>query len=230
MKKRTLRTPFFVINPKAYLYGKQALALAKAADELSSLYDIDILFTVQQADVSLIKQATTHLFITVQHLDGIEIGRGMGYVLPEAVAEAGAEATFLNHAEHPMTLQELTKAMQRSNELGILTIVCANSLTEARAAASLKPDVMVCEPTELIGTGQTSDLQYMTETNRVVREIDPEILILQAAGISSAVDVEKALSSGADGTGGTSGIVQAEDPVQTLTEMIKQAVKYKKED
>ncbi|HFF2926958.1 TPA: triose-phosphate isomerase, partial [Vibrio cholerae] len=96
------------------------------------------------------------------------------------------------------------KAMQRSNELGILTIVCANSLTEARAAASLKPDVMVCEPTELIGTGQTSDLQYMTETNRVVREIDPEILILQAAGISSAVDVEKALSSGADGTGGTS--------------------------
>jgi len=224
MKKRTLRTPFFVINPKAYLYGKQALALAKAADELSSLYDIDILFTVQHADVSLIKQATTHLFVTVQHLDGIEIGRGMGYVLPEAVAEAGAEATFLNHAEHPMTLQELTKAIQRSNELGLLTIVCANSLSEARAAASLKPDVMVCEPTELIGTGQTSDLQYMTETNRVVREIDPEILILQAA------DVEKASSSGADGTGGTSGIVQAEDPVQTLTEMIKQAVKHKKED
>lgn len=94
MKKRTLRTPFFVVNPKAYLYGNQALALAKVADELSSLYDIDILFTVQHADVSLIKQATTHLFVTVQHLDGIEIGRGMGYVLPEAVAEAGAEATF----------------------------------------------------------------------------------------------------------------------------------------
>lgn len=63
----------------------------------------------------------------------------MGYVLPEAVAEAGTEATFLNHAEHPMTLQELTKAIQRSNELGLLTIVCANSLTEARAAASLNP-------------------------------------------------------------------------------------------
>ena len=55
---------------------------------------------------------------------------------------------------------------------------------------------MVCEPTELIGTGQTSDLQYMTETNRVVREIDPEILILQAAGISSAVDVEKLCRQG----------------------------------
>ena len=35
MQKRTLRAPFFVVNPKAYLYGDQALALAKVADELS---------------------------------------------------------------------------------------------------------------------------------------------------------------------------------------------------
>lgn len=59
------------------------MALAKAADELSSLYDIDILFTVQHADVSLIKQATTHLFVTVQHLDGIEIGREWAMFYPK---------------------------------------------------------------------------------------------------------------------------------------------------
>ena len=29
MRKKQLRAPFFVVNPKAYLYGKESLALAK---------------------------------------------------------------------------------------------------------------------------------------------------------------------------------------------------------
>lgn len=229
MQKRTLRTPFFVVNPKAYLYGEKALALAKVADQLAADFDVDILFTVQQVDAARIKNETAHLFITVQHLDGIQIGRGMGYILPEAIAEAGVTATFLNHAEHPMTVNELTTAVQRADELGILTIVCADSLTEAKAVASLNPDVMVCEPTELIGTGQTSDISYMEETNQAIRMINPAIKILQAAGISTVADVEKALLSGADGTGGTSGIVCADDPAAILTDMIHKVAEIKKE-
>lgn len=229
MQKRTLRAPFFVVNPKAYLYGDQALALAKVADELSATHDIDILFTVQHVDAARIKNETSNLFITVQHLDGLQVGRGMGYILPEAVAEAGVTATFLNHAEHPMTVNELTKAVKRADELGILTIVCADSIAEAQAVASLDPDVMVCEPTELIGTGQSSDISYMRATNEAVRKINPNIQILQAAGISTVEDVEKALLSGADGTGGTSGIVEADDPAQTLTDMIHKVAELKKE-
>ena len=63
------------------------MALAKAADQLAEKYDVDILFTVQHADAATIKQATNHLFITVQHIDGMTVGRGMGYVLPESVAK-----------------------------------------------------------------------------------------------------------------------------------------------
>ncbi|MDB7102730.1 MULTISPECIES: triose-phosphate isomerase [Enterococcus] len=229
MQKRTLRAPFFVVNPKAYLYGDQALALAKVADELSGTHDIDILFTVQHVDAARIKNETDHLFITVQHLDGLQVGRGMGYILPEALAEVGVTATFLNHAEHPMTVNELTKAVKRADELGILTIVCADSIAEAQAVASLDPDVMVCEPTELIGTGQSSDISYMKATNEAVRAMNPTIQILQAAGISTVEDVEKALLSGADGTGGTSGIVAADDPAQTLTNMIQKVAELKKE-
>lgn len=220
MQKRTLRTPFFVVNPKAYLYGEEAVKLAKVADELAGKLELDILFTVQQIDAARVKQETNHLFVTVQHLDGIEIGRGMGYILPEAVAAAGVTATFLNHAEHPLTLHDLANAMKRADELGILTIVCADSIAEAKAVASLNPDIIVCEPTELIGTGQTSDQSYMERTNQTIRQINPEIKILQAAGISTIADVEKALSSGADGTGGTSGIVCALDPAKILTDML----------
>ena len=41
-KKRKVRTPFFVVNPKSYLYGQESLALAKYADELAGQYDIDV--------------------------------------------------------------------------------------------------------------------------------------------------------------------------------------------
>lgn len=225
--KRKLRSPFFVVNPKAYLYGKEALELAKIADEVSERTGIDVLFTVQHIDAAAVRESTKHLFITVQHLDGIEVGRGMGYILPEALAEAGVDATFLNHAEHQMELGELVQAIRRANEVGILTIACADSIEEAKAIATLGPDVMVCEPTALIGTGEASDDTYKEATNKAVRAIDSTILLLQAAGISTVKDVENALLSGADGTGGTSGIVCAEDPAGIMVEMIEKVAEFK---
>ncbi|GEM_PF-4620715 len=84
----------------------------------------------------------------------------MGYILPEALVEAGVQATFINHAEHPVTYKEMRKIVQRGKELGIKTLVCADSLEEGRAAALLEPTIIVCEPSELIGTGKTSDSCY----------------------------------------------------------------------
>jgi len=228
MEKRTLRPPFFVVNPKAYLYGEAALKLAKEADRLAGEHDIDILFTVQYVDAYRIAQETEHLIITTQHMDSLMPDRGMGYILPEGLVEAGVRATFLNHAEHPVTVHELDNTMRRAKELGILTIVCADSIAEARAISTLKPDVMLCEPTELIGTGTSSDISYMKQTNEAVKSVNPDMFVLQAAGISTPADVCKALESGAEGTGGTSGIIATPDPVVTLEAMIAEVVAIKK--
>lgn len=230
VEKRKLRKPFFSVNPKSYLYGEDALNLAKACNELSEKYDIDILFTCQHTDVYRISQETKNLIITAQHMDGHNPGRGMGYILPESLKASGAEATFLNHAEHQMTLESLVKAIKRADELGILTIVCANSITEAQTIATLKPDIMVCEPTDLIGTGKVSDVSYMKQTNNAVRTINPDIYLIQAAGISTSEDVKKALYSGADGTGGTSGIVEADNPVATVEAMLIAIQEWKGEN
>ncbi|HJD16083.1 MAG TPA: triose-phosphate isomerase [Candidatus Enterococcus stercoripullorum] len=230
MSKRRLRAPFFVVNPKLYLYGQKALELAKVADELAEKYDIDILFTVQYADSYLISQNTKNLILTAQHMDSYTPGRGMGHVLPESLVEAGIQAVFLNHAEHPLHVSELAKVMKRADDLNLITIVCADSFAEARAIATLNPDIMVCEPTELIGTGQSSDIEYMKETNRIVKEMNPSTQVLQAAGISTVDDVLKALRSGAEGTGGTSGIVCADDPIQTLKDMLAAVNKYREEE
>lgn len=230
MQKRKLTTPFFCVNPKSYLYGQEALSLAKACDLLSEKYKVDILFTCQHVDIYLIAKETKNLIITAQHMDGHTIGRGMGHILPEGLKEAGVEATFLNHAEHPMTTSSLVGAIKRADELGILTIVCADSIAEAQTIATLNPDMMVCEPTELIGTGQVSDMSYMVQTNQAIREINENIYLIQAAGISTVEDVKRALDSGADGTGGTSGIIKAKDPVATVEAMLHTISKYRKEE
>lgn len=218
-KKATLRRPFFVVNPKSYLYGEDIVKLAKYTDALAKKYDFDVLFTAQNVDIPAIKAATTNLLVTAQHMDGLVPGKGMGHVLPEALKAAGVQGTFLNHAEHPMTVNQLAKAMHRADELGILTIVCADTVEEAQAIAKLHPDVMVCEPTSLIGTGQVSDENYMKSTNEAVKSVSPDTKVLQAAGISTGQNVYDAIIYGADGTGGTSGIVAAKDPEKTLDEM-----------
>ena len=227
--KRTVRTPFFVVNPKAYLYGGQSLALAREADKLAEEYDVDIFFTAQACDLSLIAGATKHLIVTAQHMDGITPGKGMGSVLPEAIKNAGAEATFLNHAEHSMSTGQLVNAVKRAKELDILVLVCADSPEEARAIAELHPDIMICEPTSLIGTGNASDSEYKGRTNDSVRAVSPNTLVLQAAGISTDRDVYDAILSGADGTGATSGIVAAPDPVLAMRSMVKAMCEAAKE-
>ena len=169
--KRIVRTPFFVVNPKAYLYGEGSLALALEADRLAAEYDVDIFFTAQACDLSMIAKATKHLIVTAQHIDGILPGRGMGSVLPEAVKNAGAEATFLNHAEHSLSAGQLVNAVRRAKELDIIVLVCADSPEEARAIAELHPDIMICEPTSLIGSGNASDSEYKRQTNDSVRAV-----------------------------------------------------------
>lgn len=221
MEKVNLRRPFFVVNPKSYIYGEDIIKLAKHTDALAKKYDIDVLFTAQHVDLASIKQATSNLIVTAQHMDGHRAGAGMGHILGDALVSYGVKATFLNHAEHSMSINQLAKAMYRAKELGMLSIVCADTVEEAKAIAKLGPDVMVCEPTSLIGTGQVSGEAYMRATNEAVKSVSPKTQVLQAAGISTAQNVYDAISFGADGTGGTSGIVCAKDPFGTLDDMFE---------
>ena len=52
MEKHKLRSPFFVVNPKSYLYGEELRKLATKADELCEKYDFDCLFTAQLIDLA----------------------------------------------------------------------------------------------------------------------------------------------------------------------------------
>jgi triosephosphate isomerase len=215
-----LKPPFFEIGPKAFMYGERMLRLAKAADLASSKYDVRIILTPQPSDIYMLARETSHLLIFAQHMDPITVGRGNGSILPEALKSSGAVGVILNHAEKPMTLVDLSQAIKRADEVGLITMVCADSIREAEAIAQLLPNIIVPEPTELIGTGVTSDKEYVIATTTAIRKINSEIQVLQAAGIKNGQDVYNMIKAGADATGTTSGIMKAENPEAMLDEMI----------
>lgn len=227
----TVKTPFLFVNPKSYLYGKQSLALAQAADELVRETGVQIFFTCPYADLRLIAEHTQYITVTAQNMDALVPGRGMGAVLPESLVEADAKAVVLNHAENQKTVAELFACIRRAKELNLITIVCADSVTEAQAVAELGVDVILAEPTALIGTGTTADDDYTIQTTRAIKAVDPNVKVMIASGITTAEDCYKVVFLGADGTGSTSGIVKAPDPALRVKEMVSaimQAMKDRK--
>ena len=86
---RKIRTPFFEIGTKNYIYGDDVLKLAMAADEMAEKYDIDVLFTTPYADIRRVAENTKNLIIIAPYMDTIYPGRGMACVLPESLKAAG---------------------------------------------------------------------------------------------------------------------------------------------
>lgn len=219
-KNLGIKPPFFEIGPKAFLYGEKMLELAKVIDKTALKYDVDVIVTPQYTDIKLLADNTERIFVFAQHMDYLPVGRGLGSVLPEAVKAAGAKGVMLNHAEKPLTLEEIEKTIKRADEVGLGTIVCADTVEDVKAIAKMNPNLIVAEPTSLIGTGQTSDSNYVIETIKTVQEINPEIMVLQGAGISNGQDVYNTIKLGAQATGSTSGIIKADDPYAMVEEML----------
>lgn len=215
-----IRAPFFEIGPKSYLYGQDVIDLAKAADAASEKYDVDILFTTPLVEIARVKAATRRIHVFAPHMDPLRPGRGLADTLPESLVAAGAEGVMLNHCEKPLSLSVLKATIERAKEVGLTTIVCADSCTEASMIARLKPDIIVAEPTELVGTGVSCGPEYVEAATRAVKDVDPDILVLTAAGIANGQDVYNVISAGADATGSSSGVAKAQDRAAMVDEMI----------
>jgi triosephosphate isomerase (TIM) len=218
-----LNPPFFEIGPKAYLYGQDSLNLALQADRLSQTYRVQVIYTPQTVDIAAIARETRNVWVFAQHMDSLEIGRGVGSVLPEAVKAAGAVGVLLNHAEKPLTPEEIRRTIRRADEVGLLSMVCAGSPEEVEQVARMEPNIVLAESPQLIGTGRRSadDREAIASINQIVWEINPEILVLHGAGISCGQDVYEIIAAGAQATGSTSGILKAQDPYAMLAEMIR---------
>lgn len=218
-----LEPPFFHIGIKAFKYGKEALSLARSAEKASGKYSVDVIISPQYADLRLIAESTDNLFVFAQHMDPQSIGEGHGSVLPESLKEAGASGVILNHAAKPLNLSEISKAVNRADDLNLATVVCADRGDEAAAVANFSPNIVLAEPKELIGTGETSDRNYIKSTRETIKQVHSGVKVLQGAGVSNGQDVYDLIEAGAEGVGAASGIMQAESPEKKIDEMIQAA-------
>ena len=220
--KRKIRTPYFEIGTKNYIWGDTVLAYAKAADEAARKYDIDVLFITPAVEIRRVAENTENLIVLAPYMDTLRPGRGMADILPEALKAAGAEGVVVNHCEKPMSLPQIKATIDRARELDMLVFACADTIAEAKAIAELHPDIINPEPSELIGGtgGRVSDMGFVRESIRAIKAIYPDILVEQAAGITNGQQVYDFIMAGSEAAGAASGIMKAADPVAMIDEMI----------
>lgn len=218
--KIQIRSPFFEIGIKNYLYGDDVLRLAFAADQAAIENDIDVLFICPYTEIRRVSESTKRLIVLAPYMDLLPPGRGLAAVLPEAIKAAGAKGVVVNHCERPMSLSQIKKTIEKAHALDMFVFACADSLAEAKAIACLGPDIINPEPTELIGTGQISSTDYILQSTDLVHQMDPDILVEQAAGITTEEQVFQMICSGAQGVGVSSGIASTKDPCTAARKMI----------
>ena len=171
MNTKKVNLPFFEIGPKSYLYGDDILELAIAADKASEKYGVDIIFTTPVVDIRRVRENTKNIHVFAPHMDAIVPGRGLADILPESLVAAGADGVMLNHCEKPLDFETLKATITRANEVGLTTIVCADSMADASKIATLAPDIIVAEPSELIGTGVSVGKEVMAKAARYLTPV-----------------------------------------------------------
>ncbi|MGB9960405.1 MAG: triose-phosphate isomerase [Candidatus Bathyarchaeales archaeon] len=224
---KKLSTPLIIVNFKTYLEatGKKAVELAKKAEKVSLETGVSIGVVPQFTDIAAVASATETL-VFAQHVDPIAPGSYTGHVLADAVKEAGAVGTLINHSERRLKLSEIDAIIRVTREKNLVSVVCANNQTVSAAAAALNPDVISIEPPELIGTGiavSRAKPEVVLDTVKLVREINQKVTVLCGAGISRGEDVAAALRLGAQGVLVASGVVKAKDPYRVLREFAEAA-------
>ncbi|RLF84859.1 triose-phosphate isomerase [Thermococci archaeon] len=219
-----LEEPIIAINFKTYAQatGERALKVAKAAEEVYKETGVTIVVAPQLADLYRIAQEV-EIPVFAQHIDPIKPGSHTGHVLPEAVKEAGAVGTLLNHSENRMILADLEAAIRRAEEVGLMTMVCSNNPAVSAAVAALTPNYVAVEPPELIGTGipvSKAKPEVITNTVELVKKVNPGVKVLTGAGISTGEDVKKALELGTVGVLLASGVTKAKDPEKAIRDLV----------
>ena len=220
--KSNLQTPIIIVNFKTYLEatGRRAVELAKQAEKVSKETGAYIVVAPQFADVARVAEAV-EIPVFAQHIDPIKPGSHTGQVLADAVKEAGAVGTLINHSERQMKLADIDAVVKMAAEKDLVSCVCTSNPPISAAVAYLQPDIISIEPPELIGSGvavSKAKPEEVSKTIRLVRKVNSEALLLCGAGISHGEDVAVALKLKTQGVLVASAIVKAKDPYNILRE------------
>lgn len=223
--------PVIIVNLKAYpqAIGERSAEVSEEIAEAGREKGIEVGVSPQYADLYRVSE-DVDVPVYAQHVDPLEPGRGTGSLLPEAAKKAGAVGSLVNHSERRLDLAEIESIVERLDEIGLDSVVCAESVGRAGEVAEFSPDVVAVEPPELIGSGRSVSKvkpDVVEETVDEVHGVDSDVHVLCGAGVSSGEDVKVALELGAEGVLIASAVVKAEDPKGAMQELAEGALTVK---
>ena len=192
-----------IVNFKNVKEGKEVLGFAREMDGLG------VVVVVPSANIKEVSEGTG-LEGFSQHVDGFNDEEG--FLGVKATKGAGASGTLLNHNDHPISLDEIKKAVKECHGEGLKVVVCVKDLEMVGELKELEVFAIAYEIPELIGT-KDPITNYPDKVESFVKMFDgSKVDPLCGAGVNSLEDVEKAGELGCKGVLVSSAVMKAEDP------------------
>ncbi|MBP6989476.1 triose-phosphate isomerase [Candidatus Shapirobacteria bacterium] len=208
-----------IINFKIYqeTFGDKAINLAKIVKEVSEKYKIRIIITASALDAYRI-QKETGAEVWLQNVDEYRDGKHTGWISSDQALELGIKGSLLNHFEHQIpkgTVQKIIK--NKSPDFKI--ICCAKHVGQIDSwIAKAKPDFILYEPPELIGSS-TSSVASLPDCIKKAVNSSGDVPLIVGAGVKSRQDVVTSLKYGAKSVGLASAFVLSQNPRELLEEI-----------
>lgn len=227
MTRPDLKTPLILVNLKTYkeALGEASLSFARSAKEVSNQTGICIAVAPQTVDLRAMA-STVGIPVLAQHIDPIGYGKYTGHILPEAVRDAGAVGTLLNHSERHLDINTTKACVKRAWETELKPFVCVDTVELGKTVAAYEPYAIAIEPPELIGSGisvSKARPEVISSAVEAVKKVNAKVKVLCGAGITSGNDVSAALKLGAEGILVASGVVQAKNQLEALLDLASAA-------
>jgi triosephosphate isomerase len=219
--------PILLVNFKTYEQGtgENAIRLAKMMDNISKEHtNVETIIALQPTDIHNVRQAAISLTLYAQHIDPVQFGSNTGWILPEAVKQAGASGTLISHSEHMLEFKEIEKRVLAAKKLGLKTIICAPTPGFAEAVARLSPDFIALEAPELIGgpvSVSRARPEIISDAVKAVQKANPNVRVLCGAGVQDGQDVKKALELGTHGILIAAAVMKSPDPKKVVEDLIQ---------
>ncbi len=213
--------PLLVLNFKAFASStsRNAVHLARVVEAFARKNKkLRVVVCPSFTDLPSVAKVCSQCQVFSQHVDPVEFGSFTGSI-PVSLAANYASGTILNHAEHKISFSILRETISLCKKYKLQTLVCADSIAEAKKVSCLSPSFVAIEPPDLIGSGvsvSTSRPQVVQNGVEAVKKVDKNLPVLVGAGVSTAADVAKSLELGADGVLVASAFAKNKDPKKWL--------------
>lgn len=212
--------PVIVVNFKAYPESvRDGFLLANLLSPFSNvIMCVPAPLICSFARESSLNGIVRDALVFAEHVDPVSGGAYTGSITVDMIKAAGASGSLVNHSEKRLSFNDIAKVVNLLRSRGLASIICCESVKEARRFKKLMPDYIAYEPRELIG----SDVSVTTKPGlikSIVKAVSP-VPVLVGAGVKTREDIKTSLSLGASGVLIASGVVKAVDKERAVRDLV----------